>query len=71
MPEDTKQAKAEEKRVDAKPDPNEPVGRPTPTQEENDKIRAGEMHIDEKAHDGSPPEAPGAAPYATRVMKPA
>ena len=64
-------AKAGEKRepVVAR-DPNEPIGRPTPTQEENDKIRAGEMHIDEKAHDGSPSEAPPST-YATRVMKPA
>jgi hypothetical protein len=31
-------------------------GNPTPTQEENDKIRAGEMHIDDKADDGSGPD---------------
>lgn len=36
--------------------PQDVGGKPTPTQEENDEIRAGVRHIDDKEDDGSGPD---------------
>jgi hypothetical protein len=75
---DTKQQLADDKqaRGDQEKQRAERKGKPTPTQEENDRLRLGE-HIDELEADGSPPEQksveaakrPGG--YQTRATEPA